>query len=59
MVYNPPKTQLLKIAESEGATTLNGIEMLVHQAAKAFELWTGEKMPIDQIIDALTLYITN
>lgn len=59
MVYNPPKTQLLKIAESEGATTLNGIKMLVHQAAKAFELWTGEKMPIDQIIDALTLYITN
>ncbi len=59
MVYNPPKTQLLKIAESEGATTLNGIKMLVHQAAKSFELWTGEKMPTDKIIDALTLYITN
>jgi len=57
LVYNPPQTQLLKIAAGEGATVLNGINMLVHQGAKAFELWTGEKMPIDKISQALTLYI--
>jgi shikimate dehydrogenase len=59
MVYNPPKTQLLKIAESQGATTVNGIKMLVCQAAKSFELWTGKEMPIDKISEALASYIAH
>lgn len=57
MVYNPPKTTLLKIAEAEGAIILNGINMLVHQAAKAFELWTNKQMPIDEIRNSLIQYI--
>ncbi len=57
LVYNPPQTQLLQIAAGEGATILNGINMLVHQGAKSFELWTGEKMPTEKIREALTLYI--
>ncbi|HAY34763.1 MAG TPA: hypothetical protein DCY06_11595 [Bacteroidetes bacterium] len=57
LVYNPPKTKLLELAEAEGAIVLNGLNMLVHQAAKAFELWTGQQMPIDEIKQSLLQYI--
>ena len=57
LVYNPPQTQLLKLAASQGAVTLDGLNMLVHQAAKSFELWTGEKMPVNQIYKSLLLYV--
>jgi len=59
LVYNPPQTKLLKIAASKGAVTLDGLQMLISQGAKAFELWTGEQMPIDQINKALKLYLAN
>ncbi len=47
MVYNPLRTKLLKEAEKAGAKTIPGIEVLVHQGAEAFELWTGRKAPIE------------
>jgi shikimate dehydrogenase len=59
LVYNPPRTKLLKMASAEGAITLDGLKMLIFQAAKAFEIWTGEEMPIAQIEKALNLYITH
>ncbi|MGE5399794.1 MAG: shikimate dehydrogenase [Ignavibacteriales bacterium] len=58
LVYNPIQTKLLRIASIEGATTVDGLKMLVYQGAKSFELWTGEVMPVDQILKALKLYIT-
>lgn len=45
MVYNPLDTQLLKIAKNQGATVIRGIEMLLEQAARQFEIWTGENAP--------------
>ena len=57
LVYNPPKTQLLKIASSQGAIVLDGLKMLVNQAAKSFELWTGEEMPVDKVQKSLQLYL--
>lgn len=57
LVYNPPQTQLLKAAAAEGAIALDGLKMLVYQAAKSFELWTGEEMPVEQVYKALQLYI--
>lgn len=59
LVYNPPQTQLLKTAAAQNAKTLNGISMLVTQAAKAFELWTGKQMPIDKISEGISAYISN
>ncbi len=59
MVYNPAKTQLLQIAKKSGAKTLDGLKMLVYQAAKSYELWTGEEMPIDKIYKTLLLYISD
>jgi shikimate dehydrogenase len=59
LVYNPTQTKLLKMASAEGATTLNGLKMLVYQAAKSFELWTNEKMPVEEVHKSLELYIRN
>ena len=47
LVYNPSETPLLQMAKELGASTLNGLSMLVYQGAAAFEIWTEEKAPID------------
>lgn len=53
LVYNPPKTKLMQIAESEGAKTVDGLTMLIHQASKSFELWTGKTLEFDKLYRAL------
>jgi 3-dehydroquinate dehydratase/shikimate dehydrogenase len=52
LVYNPAETQLLKEAKSAGAMTLNGFDMLIAQAVRQFEIWTGLKAPVDEMTDA-------
>jgi len=47
LVYNPPETRFLQQAETAGLKTIDGIGMLVHQGAKAFEIWTGQMPPAD------------
>ena len=47
IVYNPIKTRLLREAEAAGAKTIGGLDMLVWQGALAFEMWTGQKAPVD------------
>ena len=42
IVYNPLKTELIKIAEKHGIRTIKGLDMLIYQGAKAFEIWTGK-----------------
>jgi shikimate dehydrogenase len=41
MIYNPPQTALLARAAALGLPHANGLAMLVHQGAKALEIWTG------------------
>lgn len=41
MIYNPAETRFLKQARALGIAHSNGLGMLVHQGAKALELWTG------------------
>jgi shikimate dehydrogenase len=36
----------MEAARRRGATVVNGVGMLVHQAALAFELWTGRDAPL-------------
>ncbi len=43
IVYNPLKTELIKLAEKNGIKTIKGLDMLIYQGAKAFEIWTGKK----------------
>ena len=47
IVYNPRPTLLLREAAGRGAATVDGVEMLVRQGAKAFELWTGIGAPVE------------
>jgi shikimate dehydrogenase len=42
LVYAPAVTPLLEAARGRGATAVNGLGMLIHQAALQFRLWTGE-----------------
>lgn len=44
IVYNPIKTELLRLAQKHGLRTIAGLDMLVYQAQKSFEIWTG-KLP--------------
>jgi shikimate 5-dehydrogenase len=46
-VYNPLKTRLIREAEQNGCPTITGLNMFINQAALQFELWTGEKPPLD------------
>lgn len=57
LVYNPVKTKLLQLAESKNAITINGLSMLVQQAAKSFTLWTGNEFPIEKVYKSLLLYV--
>ncbi|MGQ0832992.1 MAG: shikimate dehydrogenase [Microthrixaceae bacterium] len=47
LVYHPAVTPLLAEARSRGVRTVNGLGMLIHQAAHAFRLWTGEEPPLE------------
>jgi shikimate dehydrogenase len=53
LLYHPPVTALMEAAAARGATTANGLGMLVHQAALSFRMWTGEDMPLDAVETAL------
>lgn len=46
-VFNPHKTKLIKDSESNNCKVIPGIEMLIHQAAIQFKLWTNQEMPIN------------
>lgn len=43
VIYNPTKTLLLQNAEKLGLKTVNGLDMLIYQGAKALEIWTDKK----------------
>ena len=47
MIYNPPKTKFLKVAESRDQVCSNGLSMLVHQAARSLEHWTNEVVSVE------------
>jgi len=45
MIYRPAETPLLHAARAAGCQTANGLGMLLHQGARAFEIWTGQPAP--------------
>lgn len=53
VIYQPFETPFLKWARNQGNQSINGLGMLLYQAAEAFELWTGKEMPTNQIWELL------
>lgn len=45
MIYNPPETPLLAAARARGLPAANGLAMLVHQGARALEIWSAAPVP--------------
>jgi shikimate dehydrogenase len=53
LAYSPPATGFMIAARKAGARAENGSGMLLHQAALAFELWTGQPAPLAAYENAL------
>ena len=41
VMFNPPRTRLIRDAEDRGCRTLDGLGMLVNQGVIGFKIWTG------------------
>jgi shikimate dehydrogenase len=54
MIYNPPETRLLAQARTLGLPAANGLSMLIHQGARALEIWTGGPVPVEAMRSAAT-----
>lgn len=52
LVYVPEATPFLRNASEHGAVAIGGLDMLVHQGAASFELWTGRKAPLEVMFQA-------
>jgi shikimate dehydrogenase len=47
IVYRDGETELAREASRRGLTCVDGIDILVHQGAASFELWTGQPAPVE------------
>jgi shikimate dehydrogenase len=59
LVYHPIRTPLLVAARERGAVAVTGLGMLIHQAAHAFRLWTGEDPPLEVMSAAALAALTH
>jgi shikimate dehydrogenase len=55
IVYRPKMTKLLQKAKTKGCRIITGDKMLLYQAVKQFELFTGEKAPIEVMRKSLII----
>lgn len=53
MVYSGDGTRLVRTAKEMGLKACDGLGMLVHQGAKALELWTGMHVPVERMKQAV------
>ncbi len=53
LIYRPIKTLFLQRAEKAGAQIISGLEMFIHQGARAFQLWTGQSMDTQLVRNVL------
>jgi shikimate 5-dehydrogenase len=58
LAYDPRETRFMVEARNAGARAENGLGMLLHQAALAFERWTGQAAPMDAYEAALAARVT-
>ncbi|SEL70971.1 shikimate dehydrogenase [Roseivivax marinus] len=55
LVYAPLETRLLRVAAEQGATPVDGLGMLLHQAVPGFERWFGMRPEVDETVRAAVL----
>lgn len=55
LVYTPLRTDFLQLAEAMGCTVVDGLGMLLHQAAPGFERWFGHRPEVDDATRAAVL----
>ena len=55
IVYTPVQTSFLRAAADHGLKTVDGLGMLMHQAAPGFERWFGVRPAVDQALRQLVL----
>ena len=53
VIPNRKTTRFLDAAREAGCKTFSGLDMLVNQGIRCFELWTGEKAPVEVMAKAL------
>jgi 3-dehydroquinate dehydratase / shikimate dehydrogenase len=54
LIYTPRETALLQAARAQGCQTLDGLAMLVNQAAEQFRLFTGKDAPLEVMWQAVS-----
>ena len=58
IIYNPPETLFLKKAKKEKFQIINGLGMLVHQAAESFNRWFNLNITDKEILEAKKLILS-
>jgi shikimate dehydrogenase len=58
LVYHPLETPLLAAARTAGATAVDGLGMLVHQAALQVEQWSGREAPVEAMREAVRALVS-
>lgn len=49
IIYNPRETRLMSMGRRAGCSVFNGLYLLLYQGVPAFQLWTGQDMPVEII----------
>jgi shikimate dehydrogenase len=57
LIVNPPQTRLLRDAAQRGCTSLHGLDVLVSQAVRAFQRWTGVDPDAEVMREAVEEYL--
>ncbi|MGL5794854.1 MAG: shikimate dehydrogenase family protein, partial [Waterburya sp.] len=58
LIYNPKPTQFLKLAQAQGAITIDGLEMLLQQGVAALKIWLPKQpVPVEIMRNSLTEYL--
>jgi shikimate dehydrogenase len=58
LVYNPLETKMMHQVKQAGGGAINGLDMLIYQAAASYRIWTGQDAPINVMKEAVLRRIT-
>lgn len=57
LVYNPPRTKFLNLAEAGGANTVSGLDMLICQGIESLGIWTDREFEVEEYLEDLKNYL--